>query len=451
MSTFIPKITEREKQIVKGEMLDEKGCIIFDGTTRLGEATAVLWRQCNPNFLLQTRLVSFVTTETHMTGDQLYRLLGTILLRDLGKQPEEVIGDARDSCSTNGVAERYLEGLCPAMARNKCISHVLVGTGQHIKLPRLGLFMVSAATLNPSPNLDPSPNPNPNPNPNSNPNPDPNPDPIPNPNPNPNPNHHPNPYPRPDQVYLIQLLTHSHAFKIAFKEVMGESMKSYSTIRWWSRFDLMEQLAHGFPRLDQLITVLEERGIGDATTPHLREIYDDYSRELRHELAMMMDLKCFKDATYMLEGDQLEGLRVFETIEEIRSKGYTLEDEPSNMPNLAAVLRDDIVISVGTKVYEYFGAPHNAWYDGKVIKVTNGANGLPELFTIKYSDGTTIDAEEHEVRRVLRIHNSDYWHECCTNAKGAFRYLENRITNNCPPAYHYKDCYQMWSLVLKPS
>ena len=70
-------------------------------------------------------------------------------------------------------------------------------------------------------------------------------------------------------MYLIQLLTHSHAFKLAFKEVMGESMKSYSTIRWWSRFDLMEQLAHGFPRLDQLITVLEERGmggIGDATT-----------------------------------------------------------------------------------------------------------------------------------------------------------------------------------------
>ena len=51
---------------------------------------------------------------------------------------------------------------------------------------------------------------------------------------------------------------------------MGESMKSYSTIRWWSRFDLMEQLAHGFPCLDQLITVLEERGIAASVTPPRR-------------------------------------------------------------------------------------------------------------------------------------------------------------------------------------
>ena len=84
-----------------------------------------------------------------MSGEELYRLLSTILLGDLGKQPDELIGDARDSCSTNGVAERLLQGLCPAMARNKCISHVLVGTGQHIKLPRLSLFMVTLAPTEP--------------------------------------------------------------------------------------------------------------------------------------------------------------------------------------------------------------------------------------------------------------------------------------------------------------
>jgi hypothetical protein len=145
MAEFIPKIAEREMQIVMGEIKDEKGCIIYDGTTRLGEATAALWRQCNPKFVLQTRLVAFRTTETHMTGEALYRLLCTILLRDLSKQPDEVIADARDSCATNGVAERLLMGLCPALAKNKCVSHVLVGTGQHIKLPKLSLFMVTLA------------------------------------------------------------------------------------------------------------------------------------------------------------------------------------------------------------------------------------------------------------------------------------------------------------------
>lgn len=59
----------------------------------------------------------------------------------------------------------------------------------------------------------------------------------------------------------------------------------------------------------------------------------------------------------------------------------------------------DIVIGVGAKVYEYFGAPYNAWYQGTVTKVGNGS---PKLYTIKYSDGTTMDAEERAVRRWLR-------------------------------------------------
>jgi len=241
LACFVPKIHQREKDAVAHEIKDELGCIIYDGTTRLGEATAVLWRQCPTElFRLQQRLVAVRTTATHMTGDALYRLLGCIVLRDLAKQPEEVICSSRDSCSTNGVAERLLGTLCPAMAKNKCISHILVGTGQHIKLPNLGIFM----------------------------------------------------------AWMIQLLTHSHAFRLVFKEVMGEAMPNYSKIRWWSRWDLMEVLSRCFTRIGKLITVLEERGIGESSTVHLREIYDSNERELRHELAMIMDLKCFYLATY---------------------------------------------------------------------------------------------------------------------------------------------------------
>ena len=40
-----------------------------------------------------------------------------------------------------------------------------------------------------------------------------------------------------------------------------------------------------------------------------------------------------------------------------------------------------------------------------MTKVTNGPQ---KLYTIKYTDGTTMDAEEHEARRWLRIHDSDY-------------------------------------------
>ena len=143
-----------------------------------------------------------------------------------------------------------------------------------------------------------------------------------------------------------------------------------------------------------------------------------------------------------LEGDGLEGLCVTETIEEIRLKGRTLKEQPSNMPNLAAVLRSEVNIVVGTKVHEYFGAPYNAWFDGKVTKI----GGTPTVYTVKYSDGAEMGSEEHEVRRSLAIHKSPDWLLYCDYAMGAFDYLENRVTDNCPAAFHYKDNYEMWAL-----
>ena len=37
-------------------------------------------------------------------------------------------------------------------------------------------------------------------------------------------------------------------------------------------------------------------------------------------------------------------------------------------------------------------------------------------------------------------------HSWNNHASGGFTYLEHRVTNNCPAAYHYGDSYQMWSL-----
>ena len=116
------------------------------------------------------------------------------------------------------------------------------------------------------------------------------------------------------------------------------------------------------------------------------------------------------------------------------------------MPNLAAVLRSEVNIVVGTKVHEYFGAPYDAWFDGKVTKIASGGAVTPTVYTIKYSDGATIDSEEHEVRRWLAIHDSPDWLLYCSYAMGAFNYLENRLTDNCFPAFHYKDNYEMWGL-----
>ena len=82
------------------------GCLIYDGTCRLGEAVATLWKQCNKQFRLQIRLVSFVTMLKSMNGNDLFRHLSTVVLRYMAMDPCRVISSSRDSCATNGVAER---------------------------------------------------------------------------------------------------------------------------------------------------------------------------------------------------------------------------------------------------------------------------------------------------------------------------------------------------------
>ena len=57
------------------------------------------------------------------------------------------------------------------------------------------------------------------------------------------------------------------------------------------------------------------------------------------------------------------------------------------------MLRHEANLVVGTKLYEYFGEPYNAWYDGEIKKITSdGFAGSPKIFSVKYSDGTEMEA-----------------------------------------------------------
>ena len=145
-----------------------------------------------------------------------------MVLQGMQGDPDFVVGDARDSCATNGVAQRHLLMLCPGMEPGKCVSHLAMGTGQHIVMVWLGPFMAD----------------------------------------------------------MLVLSSHSLAFKTAFKDAFGVAMKHYSSVRWWSRWELMEQLALNFGSMGKLLTLLVQRSIGDATTKALVSIYTNHRPEL---------------------------------------------------------------------------------------------------------------------------------------------------------------------------
>ena len=63
----------------------------------------------------------------------------------------------------------------------------------------------------------------------------------------------------------------------------------------------------------------------------------------------MLDLDPLTIVCRELEGDRLESLLVFDRIEALRARGRAF-GQPRNVPNLDAVVRDDIDIKIGTKV-----------------------------------------------------------------------------------------------------
>eukprot|EP00967_Tisochrysis_lutea_P134209 scaffold236692_cov41-Tisochrysis_lutea.AAC.2 len=151
---------------------------------------------------------------------------------------------------------------------------------------------------------------------------------------------------------------------LVWQELTGVAMKGYSHIRWWSRWEIMKQLATKFHHLEAFISRLEQRSIGDSTTRALRRVLDTKKEQLQLELAAALDMELLCSTTYKLEGDGLEILLAFDAVEEIRSKYHTIGLEPNTMPNLAAILRASEPIVVGLKTYEWFDAPYNAWYAG---------------------------------------------------------------------------------------
>lgn len=124
-ATYIPLLHAEELTVLRKELADEWLCVIFDGTTRVGEVMAVVVRYCTKDFKLQQCLTDCFTTL--MTGAQMSGSLVRLLVQRVGPHIfERTIAAARDSCSTNGAALRSIK-VCalPDLVDVLCFSHTL--------------------------------------------------------------------------------------------------------------------------------------------------------------------------------------------------------------------------------------------------------------------------------------------------------------------------------------
>ena len=173
---------------------------------------------------------------------------------------------------------------------------------------------------------------------------------------------------------FLQLVCNPGGAKLRWAAIVGGSVPSYSKVRWWSRWEIMQQIALNFGALPQFLADLDRDGIGDATTKKMLDVVTNQRAALELELAAVLSCERICSATYKGEGDRMELLLMWRIIEELRAFGRRLGQEASDLPSVAALLRNT-AIDLQTTTREWFPAPHSRWFHGKVVRlpITRGA------------------------------------------------------------------------------
>ena len=228
------------------------------------------------NWKIEQRLVRLEILLKSLTGEELARELISILSVKLGLESKQILGAIHDRARVNGAAIRILQVMYPCFLDIGCLSHTLNLVGEKFKLPNLNLFI----------------------------------------------------------SLWISLFAHRQKTKAYWKEQTGRAMLTFCKTRWWSRWEVMQQL---FVQFGDVEPFLRRTDISNVTSSHLLDMITNPQTLmlLKIELAAVIDIgSYFVKATYNLESDGVLVVKCFEEILKIRSAIHT-----QYFPNVEAVAR----------------------------------------------------------------------------------------------------------------
>ena len=157
--------------------------VIFDGTTHVDEALAVLLRFVD-NFQIKQRLVGLKLLSKSMTGEELARMIISTLSTSYGIESNRLVASMRDRASVNSVAMATLKLLYPSLLDSGCFSHTLDLVGEQFKVPVADEFT----------------------------------------------------------RLWISLFSQSPKARLAWRSYCGRAVPTHSETRWWSRWEVTKQI-----------------------------------------------------------------------------------------------------------------------------------------------------------------------------------------------------------------
>ena len=214
MSDLIPFILKEEQQEISSKYVS----VIFDSTSRLGEALAVVLRFIGDNWTIEERLNRLQLLAKPLTGEEIAQEILSVLSTSYSIESNRLLACMRDGASTNGVAVHTLSILYPNLIDIKCFSHTLDHVGEHFDIPVLNEFICT----------------------------------------------------------WISMFSHSPKARLCWREQTGCSMKSYSATRWWSKWEVMQQLMIQFGNVEPFLT--NYRDVAPSTNAKVQAFFQDRLR-----------------------------------------------------------------------------------------------------------------------------------------------------------------------------
>ncbi len=259
LSDLIPFIRQEEIALIKEELQGKKVSVIFDGTTRLGEAMAIILRYVT-DWQIQQRLVRLRHLSKSLMGEEIARELISVLQIDYGISTNDLVGAMRDRASVNGAAMRTVQIMYPKVFDVGCFAHTIDLVGEKFRTPHLNEFLCA----------------------------------------------------------WINLFSHSPKARLTWRAQTGRAMKSHSKTRWWSRWEIVNQLLELFGDIQPFLE--RNSDIGPCNRSKMLAILQDPQKKAYFmvEMAIVVDTgRHFVQATYNLEGDGPLVLKCYEQLEAV--------------------------------------------------------------------------------------------------------------------------------------
>ena len=136
-------------------------------------------------------------------------------------------------------------------------------------------------------------------------------------------------------TYWMSLFSHSFKAQAIWKQQTGRTISSYSATRWWSKWEVMNQILELFGDIEPFLKSPEE--FSGNTRSKLLEYFatPQMRHSLKVELAAVIDAgKSFVQATYKLEGDGPIAIECYETISSL-----SVSARMETYPNVQAVVK----------------------------------------------------------------------------------------------------------------